>query len=63
VVFAVVASIGVAAPVVVYLFAGARAAAILEDLRGWLVQHNTVIMAVLLLVIGTKLVGDGIVVL
>jgi hypothetical protein len=62
-VFAVVASIGVAAPVVVYLFAGARAAAILEDLRGWLVQHNTVIMAVLLLVIGTKLVGDGIVVL
>lgn len=63
VVFAVIASIGVAAPVVVYLFAGARAAAILEELRAWLVQHNAVIMAVLLLVIGTKLVGDGIVVL
>lgn len=62
-VFAVVASLGVAAPVVVYLSAGERAAAILDELRTWLVQHNAVVMAVLLLVIGAKLVGDGIVVL
>lgn len=63
VVFAVVASVGVAAPVVVYVLAGERAAAILEELRSWLVRHNAVIMAVLLLVIGAKLVGDGVVVL
>lgn len=63
VVFAVVASVGVAAPVAVYLFAGERAATILEELRAWLVRNNAVIMAVLLLVIGAKLLGDGIIVL
>jgi hypothetical protein len=63
VVFAVVASLGVAAPVVVYLSAGARAAPILDELRAWLVRHNAVIMTVLLLVIGAKLIGDGISVL
>ena len=62
-VFAVVASIGVAAPLVVYLSAGDRAAEILEELRTWLVEHNVVIMSVLLLVIGTKLLGDGITIL
>ncbi|WP_432479275.1 GAP family protein [Nocardioides sp. GXQ0305] len=59
VVFAVVASLGVAAPVVVYLATGDRATGILDDLKGWMVAHNAAIMAVLLLVIGTKLVGDG----
>lgn len=60
VVFAAVASLGVAAPVSVYLSTGDRAAVILDELRTWLVQHNAVIMAVLLLVIGAKLIGDGI---
>lgn len=60
VVFAVVASIGIAAPVVIYLALGDRAAAVLENLRTWLVHNNTAIMAVLLLVIGAKMVGDGI---
>lgn len=63
VVFAIIASVGVAAPVVVYLVARDRAATLLDELRTWLIQHNAVIMAVLLLVIGTKLIGDGIVVL
>lgn len=63
VVFAFIASIGVAAPVVVYLVAGEHAASILDELRTWLVHNNSVIMAVLLLVIGAKLVGDGIVLL
>ena len=62
-VFALVASLGVAAPVVVYLVAGEHAAAILDELRTWLVRNNAVIMAVVLLVIGAKLLGDGIVVL
>jgi hypothetical protein len=60
VVFAVVASIGVAAPVVIYLAMGDRAGAILQNLRTWLVHNNAGIMAVLLLVLGAKMVGDGI---
>ncbi|MGB0101883.1 MAG: GAP family protein, partial [Nocardioides sp.] len=63
IVFAVVASLGVAAPVVVYLAAGERAPGILEELKFWLIGNNAVIMTVLLLVIGVKLIGDGITVL
>jgi hypothetical protein len=39
---------------------GGRASSILRNLRTWLVHNNTAIMAVLLLVLGAKLVGDGI---
>jgi threonine/homoserine/homoserine lactone efflux protein len=60
VVFAVVASLGVAAPVVIYLAMGDRAGAVLQALRTWLVHNNTAIMAVLLLVLGAKMLGDGI---
>lgn len=60
VVFAVVASIGVAAPVFIYLFMGSRAAAMLDALKAWMTHNNAVIMAVLLLVLGAKLLGDGI---
>ncbi len=61
--FALTASVGVAVPVVVYVVAGERAASILGELRTWLVHNNAVIMTMLLLVIGAKLVGDGIVLL
>jgi hypothetical protein len=37
-----------------------RAGPILERLKSWLAQNNGVIMAVLLLVIGMKLIGDAI---
>lgn len=63
VVFAVVASIGVAAPIVVYFALGDRAGAKLEALKSWMTHNNAVIMAVLLLVLGTKMIGDGISVL
>ncbi|MFI2489041.1 GAP family protein [Promicromonospora kroppenstedtii] len=59
-VFAVIASTGIAAPVVVYFAMGDRAARMLDDLKGWMIQHNAPIMAVLLLVIGAKMLGDGI---
>ncbi|VTR75534.1 GAP family protein [Cellulomonas hominis] len=59
-VFVVVASLGVAAPLVVYVSSGPRAAALLDELRTWMVQNNAAIMAVLLLVIGAKMLGDGI---
>jgi hypothetical protein len=33
---------------------------LLEGLRTWMAAHSTAIMAVLCLVIGAKLIGDGI---
>jgi hypothetical protein len=60
VVFVFVASIGVAAPVVIYFALGARSARLLDGLKNWMARNNAVIMAVLLLVIGVKLIGDAI---
>ena len=60
VVFVVIAACSVAVPVIAYLVASKRMAAPLEALRGWLVQNNATVMAVLLLVIGVVLVGKGI---
>lgn len=59
-VFVVIASIGVAAPVAIYFLMGDRAPALLDDLKTWLAANNAAIMTVLLLVIGVKLIGDGI---
>lgn len=59
-VFAIIGTIGVAAPVVIYLALGDRAGPILARLREWMGHNNAVIMAVLCLVIGAKLVGDGV---
>ena len=59
-VFVVIAACSVAVPVIAYLVASKRMAAPLEALRGWLVQSNATVMAVLLLVIGVVLVGKGI---
>ena len=59
-VFTVLASSTVAVPVVGYLAARDRMAAPLESLQGWLTQNNAGVMAVLLLVLGTALVGKGI---
>jgi threonine/homoserine/homoserine lactone efflux protein len=59
-VFAVIATIGVAAPVVIYFFMGDRAPQLLDNMKGWMGRHNAVIMSVLLLVLGVKLLGSGI---
>jgi hypothetical protein len=37
-----------------------RAATILGDLKDWMATHNAAIMTVLSLVLGAKLLGDGI---
>jgi hypothetical protein len=63
VVFALVASIGVVTPVVIWFAMGPRAAVVLDDLKAWMVRNNATIMTVLLLVLGAKLLGDGISVL
>jgi hypothetical protein len=59
-VFTVIATLGVAVPMAIYLFMGAKAAATLEALKDWMARNNTAVMAVLLLIIGVKLVGDAI---
>jgi threonine/homoserine/homoserine lactone efflux protein len=58
-VFVVIASIGVAAPIVIYFALGTRSQELLERLKGWMARNNAVIMAVLLLIIGVKLIGDA----
>jgi hypothetical protein len=58
-VFAVVGTLGVGAPVVLYFAMGKRSAELLGRLKDWMAHNNAVIMAVLCLVIGVKLVGDA----
>jgi threonine/homoserine/homoserine lactone efflux protein len=59
-VFILVATLGVGAPVALYFALGERSRAVLDDLKVWMARNNTAIMAVLCLVIGAKLLGDGI---
>ena len=59
-IFILIATIGVAAPVVIYFAMGDKAAAILDDLKGWMARNNAAIMAVILVIIGVKLIGDAI---
>lgn len=59
-VFTLIATIGVAIPMAIYLFMGERAATTLDGLQKWMARNNTAVMAVLLLVIGVKLIGDAI---
>ena len=59
-VFIAIATLGVAAPLVVYFALGSRSAEVLEEMKDWMAANNGAIMAVLLLVIGAKLIGDGI---
>jgi len=59
-IFIAIATIGVAAPVVLYFALGERSKGILDELRGWMAHNNATIMAVLMLIIGVKLIGDAI---
>lgn len=62
-VFVVIGSIGVLAPLIVYLVGGQHAARTLDTWKTWAADHNAAVMAVLFVVFGFKLVGDGIAVL
>ncbi|MFJ7911905.1 GAP family protein [Kitasatospora sp. NPDC096204] len=59
-IFVVIASLGVLAPLVVYLVMGERAKSILGNWRDWAAQHNIAVLAALFFVLGLKLLGDGI---
>jgi len=59
-VFVVIGSISVAAPVVLYLVLGERAARTLGGWKEWLKENNATIMAILLLVFGVILIAEGV---
>jgi hypothetical protein len=59
-VFALIGTVGVGIPVVIYFAMGERSQQLLAGLKDWMSAHNAVIMAVLCLVIAAKLIGDGI---
>jgi len=59
-VFAVIGTLGVGIPVVLYFAMGDRSAKLLAGLKDWMSEHNAVIMTVLCLIIGVKLIGDAI---
>jgi threonine/homoserine/homoserine lactone efflux protein len=59
-IFIIVATLGVGTPVVMYFVLGERSAKVLGELKSWMAANNAVIMAVITLVIGVKILGDGI---
>jgi threonine/homoserine/homoserine lactone efflux protein len=59
-VFVAIGTLGPGAPVALYFALGERSKHALDELRRWMGANNAAIMAVLCLVIGAKLVGDGI---
>jgi hypothetical protein len=59
-VFILVASLGIGAPVAIYFALGEKSASLLGGLKDWMAHKNAAIMTVLLLVLGAKLLGDGI---
>jgi hypothetical protein len=59
VVFIILACLGMLIPIGIFLVAGDKGAAILDEVREWLVGNNAVIMAVLFLILGVSLLGKG----
>jgi threonine/homoserine/homoserine lactone efflux protein len=58
-IFVLLASAGVFAPFVLHLIAGARAVVTLEGWRRWFTQHNAAVTALVALLLGLKLLLDG----
>jgi threonine/homoserine/homoserine lactone efflux protein len=59
-VFTVLAASTVAVPVLAYAVARGRLHGPLEELKKWLLAHNAAVMTVLLLIVGSVLIGKGI---
>lgn len=59
-VFILIASITIIVPVVGYLIAGERATPLLNTMKDWLTQNNATVMTILFVVLGAKVLGDGI---
>jgi hypothetical protein len=59
-IFTVIASAGVVSPVIVYLAVGERAPQLLDRMKVWMIRNNSVVMAVLFVIVGAVLIGDAI---
>lgn len=59
VLFTLLASTTVAAPVIVYFALGDRADALLASWKTWLIANNATVMMVLFAVLGAKMIGTG----
>jgi hypothetical protein len=59
IVFILLASAGIAVPVIFYLAGGERATSVLDGWKSWLSAHNGAVMAVLFLVFGVVLFSEG----
>ena len=59
-VFVILGSLTVVGPVLFFWFAGDKAAAPLASIKEFMVANSNVIMMVILLVLGAKLLGNGI---
>jgi threonine/homoserine/homoserine lactone efflux protein len=59
-VFVLIGTLGPGLPVAIYFALGERATRTLDDLKAWMGANSASIMAVLCLVIGAKLIGDGV---
>ena len=60
IVFILIASVSVGAPVVLYLTMGEKASGTLDSWKTWLSANNATVMFVVLLVLGALLAGKGI---
>ena len=58
-VFVAIASVTTVGAVVLYFVGGSRATKVLADVKEYMAAHNAAIMMVILLIIGAKLIGDG----
>jgi threonine/homoserine/homoserine lactone efflux protein len=58
-VFVLIGTVGLAIPIGIYFLGGEKATETLAEIRHWLAINNATIMAVLMVVIGAKLVGSG----
>ncbi len=59
IVFVVVGSLAIAAPVAYFFVGGERARSALDSMKDWLAFHNAAVMAVLFLVFGVDLIAKG----
>ncbi|OQM81502.1 GAP family protein [Rhodococcus sp. 66b] len=59
VIFTVIASVGIASPILVKVFSGKRADEILASAKSWMTANNAVMMAVILAILGATVLGEG----
>ncbi|MFT4050251.1 MAG: GAP family protein [Solirubrobacterales bacterium] len=59
VIFTLIATIGVATPIVIFLAIGERSADLLARLKNWLITNNATVMAALCVVLGAYMIFKG----